>query len=234
MIKELQNNLAKAANTEKAVFLQRFFKAGKGEYAEGDVLIGVTVPATRKIVRQFHSMPLIEVQELLRSPIHEHRLAALFILVWQYEHSSAPVQKRIYQLYLRSTKYVNNWDLVDSSAPYIVGGYLLNQKDRSILDKLAMSGNLWKQRIALLATYQFIKQKQFNDTLRLAALLLHHKHDLIHKAIGWMLREVGNRDMTVEEKFLKSYYKTMPRTALRYAIEKFPYAKRQKYLKGEI
>ena len=234
MLENLKKDLAKVANREKAIFLKRFFKAGKGDYAEGDILIGVTVPKTRKIVSKYRSMPLVEVGQLLKSPIHEHRLAALLILVWQFEHGNPQQQEKIYKLYLRNTKYINNWDLVDSSAPYIVGGYLLNQKNRSILDTLALSNNLWKQRIAMLATYQMIKQKEFGDALRIAQLLLPHKHDLIHKAVGWMLREVGNRDLAVEEKFLKKHYKTMPRTTLRYAIEKFPVARRQKYLKGEI
>lgn len=233
MINQIKKDLANSADEKKAILLQRYFKTGPGEYAEGDVFLGVTVPQTRKIVRQYREMPLSQVRQLLKSPIHEHRQAALFILVWQFE-SRPEGRGKIYKLYLAHTKYINNWDLVDSSAPQIVGGYLLSQADRSILDTLATSGDLWKQRIAMLATSSFIKQNDFSDALRMAELLLAHPHDLIHKAVGWMLREIGNRDLTVEEAFLRKHYKTMPRTALRYALEKFSPERRRQYLQRKV
>lgn len=234
MIKQFKRELRQVADRRRAQLSQRYFKTGKGEYAEGDIFWGVTVPNTRKVVQRYRDMPLSETTQLLRSTIHEHRLAALLILVWQFERGNSKLREKVYTLYLRNTEYVNNWDLVDSSAPEIVGGWLLNKKDRSVLDKLARSDNLWKQRIAILATLQFIKQDHFSDIFRVAKILLHHEHDLIHKAVGWMLREVGNRNRTAEEKFLKQHYKTMPRTALRYAIEKFPEPKRKAYLKGKV
>ena len=234
MITQLKKELRKHANPRQAEVLQRFFKTGKGEYAEGDKFLGITVPQTRSVIKKYRDLPQSQIQQQLKSKIHEYRLAALFILVWQFEHSDPKDQERIYKFYLRNTKYINNWDLVDSSAHKIVGAYLLDKKDRSILDTLAKSNDLWKQRIAVIANFAFIDQGDFKDALRICKTLLHHEHDLIHKAVGWMLREVGNRDRKTEENFLKKHYKTMPRTALRYAIEKFPETKRQRYLSGTV
>lgn len=234
MISKLKKDLQVDANPDKAAFYPRFFKAGPGEYAEGDRFIGVTVPNIRKVAKQYRTLPLTELHELLKSPIHEHRLCALIILVHQYTKGGQGEKERIVRLYTKSFKYINNWDLVDSSAPYILGPHLYSKSDRSLLDQLASSNQLWPQRAAMLTTYYFIKQGDFHDTLRLAEKLLTHPHDLIHKAVGWMLREVGNRNLAAEEQFLKRHYKKMPRTALRYAIEKFPKVKRQRYLKGTI
>lgn len=232
MVKDIQKKLKAIADPQRAISSQRFFKTGKGEYGEGDVFLGISVPQLRAVAKEFAEMPLPEVVELLRSPIHEHRLCALFILVAQFEKGDEKGRQRIVKIYVKNAKYVNNWDLVDSSAPYILGEYLAQQTDRSMLDKLAASKNMWEQRIAIIATYTLIKRDEFADTLRIAETLLHHEHDLIHKAVGWMLREVGNRNRAKEEAFLQKHYRTMPRTALRYAIEKFPETRRQQYLKG--
>lgn len=230
----LKNELVSRSDKQKAAFFPRYFKAGKGEYAEGDIFIGVTVPLMRAIAKQFRELSLSDVEKLLRSPIHEHRYTALLILVVKYEKRSAEEKQSIVDLYFKNLGYVNNWDLVDTSAPYILGPHLADPKKRQLLFKLAASNHLWRQRVALLATYYFIKQNDFSTTLELAEKLLSHEHDLIHKAVGWMLREIGNRDLATEEKFLKKHYHSMPRTALRYAIEKFPEPKRQAYLKGTI
>lgn len=230
---QLKRALKKSANPEKALAVAKYFKAGKGEYGEGDKFIGVTVPNMRTMAKQFKDLPVKDVTTLLKSPIHEHRYAALLILVLRYSKGSTSEQQQVVNLYLKHLDYVNNWDLVDTSAPYILGPYLFD-KDRRVLFDLASSDHLWRQRVAIISTYYFIRQNDFTTTLQLAKLLLHHSHDLIHKAVGWMLREVGNRNLAAEEKFLHQYYKTMPRTMLRYAIEKFPEPKRQAYLKGKI
>jgi len=233
---DLQKHLRSFADLQKAAFFPRFFKTGKGEYAEGDRFIGVTVPHIRTIARQFRDLPLEETITLLRSPIHEERLTALLILVDQFQRGGAEIQTRIFSLYLANTKYINNWDLVDLSADKIVGGFLLDKTDRSVLEKLARSKNLFERRIAIIATFQFIKeQKAYRDTFAVAKVLLHDPHDLIHKAVGWMLREVGKRiSKEAEEIFLKKHYRTMPRTALRYAIERFEESKRKRYLNGNV
>jgi 3-methyladenine DNA glycosylase AlkD len=228
----VQHALANLADPTIAEHSQRFFKTGPGEYGEGDRFRGVRVPILRTVARQFDPLSLSEVERLLHSPFHEDRLTALLILVRQFGRKGADRQA-IYDLYRRNTAFINNWDLVDSSAPQIVGGFLAD-KPRAILDDLAISDSLWERRIAIMATMHFIKSGQFEDTLRLARVLLHDKEDLIHKAVGWMLREVGNRDRTVEEAFLAQTYRTMPRTMLRYAIEKFPEDKRKAYLLGGI
>ena len=231
------------ANPEKAKLLSRFFKTGKGEYGEEDIFLGIVVPEQRKIAQKYIELSLPEIQKLLSSKIHEHRLTALIILTLQYkkaekdnkQNQSATVKTKedIFNLYLNNTKYINNWDLVDISAPNIVGNYLLNKdsKDRSILYKLAKS-HLWDKRISILATFAFIRNNQFEDSLKLAEILLNDKYDLIHKATGWMLREIGKRDQSVEEEFLNKHYQTMPRTMLRYAIEKFD-EKKKKYYMGK-
>ena len=227
---KVKKELKKYANPEKVKILQWFFKTGKGEYGEGDVFAGVTVPNIRKVAKEFKELPFKEVELLLHSKIHEERLCAVLMLVEQFQTEDVIEQKKIYNLYLKNAKYINNWDLVDLSAPKIAGVYLLD-RDRKILYKLARSKNLWEKRIAILSTHAFIRGGQFKDTLKISEILLNDKHDLMHKAVGWMLREVGNRNREVEEKFLKKYYKRMPRTMLRYAIEKFPEKLRQKYLK---
>lgn len=211
----------------------RFFKTGKGEYGEGDQFLGIRVPVLRKHARSFQQLSLRDTQQLLHSRFHEERLCALFILVQKYDKGTPAEKQQIFDLYLDNTRYVNGWDLVDSSAHHIVGKQLINS-GRSVLYKLVKSESLWERRIAIISTYQFIRALQYRDTLKISKQLLGDKEDLIHKAVGWMLRETGNRNITVEEKFLKRHYKTMPRTMLRYAIEKFPEEKRQAYLKGLI
>lgn len=225
--------LVELRDEEKARHALRYFKCGPGEYGEGDRFLGIRVPDVRKLVRVFAALPLAEVTTLLHSEYHEARLLALLLLVRQYEKGDNAVRKRIYELYLANTAYINNWDLVDSSAGQIVGEYLYRD-ERNILFDLAGSDSLWERRIAMMATFFFIRQGEFADALAIAERLLHDTHDLIHKAVGWMLREIGNRDREVEEGFLKQHYKKMPRTMLRYAIEKFPEDLRQAYLKGNI
>jgi len=229
----IRKKLQKLSNKKKAKILQGFFKTGPGEYGEGDIFLGITVPVLRKVSKEHAGMPLSETVQLLKSSIHEERLLSLFMLVYAFVKGEAAVRKKIFSLYLRNSKYINNWDLVDLTAPNIVGAYLLD-KSRKPLYALAQSDNVWKRRIAILATFQFIKQQDFDDALRIARILLRDEHDLIHKAVGWMLREVGKRSQPVEEQFLKQHYKKMPRTMLRYAIERFPEERRKQYLKGDI
>lgn len=240
--KSVINDLDKLADVERANNSAWFFKTGKGQYGEGDIFIGVTVPQQRKVAKLYKDLPLREIKNLLKSKVHEHRLTAVIILVEQFKTADTKKQKQIYDFYLANTIYINNWDIVDSSAPYIVSVYLWNNfaQEQSpskqtihILTKLAKSKSIWERRIAIMSTFYFIKMGDINETFSIAELLLHDEHDLIQKAVGWMLREVGNSvGIEVEELFLKKHYKTMPRTMLRYAIEKFPEAKRQAYLKG--
>ncbi|MES9939555.1 MAG: DNA alkylation repair protein [Candidatus Thiodiazotropha sp. 6PLUC2] len=229
----LRKRLRELANPEIATHSQRFFKTGKGEYGEGDKFLGIRVPLLRQQAKTFQEMSLKEVERLLKSAYHEERLCALLLLVRKFERGDEALRGRVYQLYLKQTRYINNWDLVDSSAYHIIGGYLF-EKDKAPLYQLVESPSLWERRIAIIATYHFIKRDQFQDTLILSELLLNDEHDLIHKAVGWMLREVGNRERKIEEAFLEKHYKAMPRTMLRYAIEKFPEVVRKRYLKGEI
>lgn len=229
MLNNLKQDLQKLANPEKAAFFPRFFKAGKGEYAEGDQFIGVTVPNQRKIAKKYRDLSLSEIKKLLHSKIHEHRLTALFILVAQFQKADESQKEAVYNFYLDNRSQVNNWDLVDSSAHKIVGAYLID-KDRSILQKLAKSKGLWDRRISIISTFAFIARGELEDSLQLAEMLVNDDHDLMHKAVGWVLREVGKKDLAAEEKFLKKHYKTMPRTMLRYAIEKFPDKKRKFYM----
>jgi 3-methyladenine DNA glycosylase AlkD len=230
----VQKELKKYASPEKEKIFQRFFKTQKGEYGAGDKFLGVTVPEVRKIAKIFSSMDLTEVLSLLSSPIHEDRLCALFILILQFKKSDEKIKQRIYQAYLKNYQYINNWDLVDTSAHHIVGAYLAD-KPKDILYKLAHSKNLWKKRIAIIATFDFIYHQKADETLKIANILLHDEHDLIHKAVGWMLREVGKRvDEKILLNFLDEYYKTMPRTMLRYAIERLPEKMRLAYLHGKI
>jgi 3-methyladenine DNA glycosylase AlkD len=209
----------------------RFFKTGKGEYGEGDKFLGIRVPVIRQQVKKFKGLSLEDTLRFLRSDYHEERLFALLMLVYKFQRGDEQQRKKIYQVYLGHTDRINNWDLVDSSAHLIVGAYLEN-RSRSKLYQLAKSKDLWRRRIALMSTFYFIKQSDFDDALAVSKLLLSDDHDLIHKAVGWMLREVGNRDGPLERTFLETRYKTMPRTMLRYAIEKFPEAERKRYLNG--
>lgn len=225
----IERALKELADPERAKISQRFFKTGDGEYGAGDLFLGIRVPALRAQVKQFETTDLAEAEKLLRSPFHEVRLFAVFLLVRKFTRGSDEEKKAIYTLYLNNTELINNWDLVDSSAYQIVGYYLEN-RDRNVLYKLARSNLLWERRIAIIATYRFIKNGQFDDTLALSELLLDDAEDLMHKAVGWMLREVGNRDPKIEKDFLKKHYKNMPRTMLRYAIEKFPKEERKQYL----
>ena len=232
-LEDIQKKLKNLGNKEKAKIHQRFFKTGPGEYGEGDVFIGVTVPELRKLAKEYKAISPNEIKQLLQSPIHEERLLSLFLLINRYSKGDEPEKKRIYELYLKNTKFINNWDLVDCSAGHIVGAFLF-ERSKKPLYNLADSDNLWKRRISIISTFYFIRHKQFTDTLKIAKILLLDKEDLIHKAVGWMLREIGKRNISVEENFLKKHYKKMPRTMLRYAIEKFPEPKRLRYLKGKI
>ena len=230
---DIRKRLRDLEDREKAKILRKFFKTGPGQYGEGDLFLGIPVPRLRKLCRAYGDMPLGEVEVLLKSPVHEERLLALLILIRKYNEQDESGKKRIYTLYLKSTRWINNWDLVDLSAPNIVGDYLMG-RNRRTLDELAHSPVLWERRIAILATFRFIKEQQLDDTLRISEALLRDKEDLIHKAVGWMLREVGKRDLIAEEAFLKKNCKLMPRTMLRYAVERFPAAKRKLYMKGRI
>ena len=232
-VQQIKKRLKQLANKEKAEILQRFFKTGPGEYGEGDVFIGVKVPDLRKVAKDFRDIAIKNVIILLESAIHEERLLALLMLVSKYVKGNETAKKEIYKLYLKKTTFINNWDLVDVNAQHIVGDYLMD-KNKSPLYRLTKSKDLWERRIAVMATFCFIKRERYEDTLKIAKILLNDKEDLIHKAVGWMLREIGKRNMVIEEAFLKQHYKEMPRTMLRYAIEKFPEPKRQQYLKGEI
>lgn len=230
---ELRKTVKEKSNKELGKFLQRFFKTGKGEYAEGDIFAGIKVPVSRKIAMQHLDLSLKDLQKLLKSKIHEQRLIALLILVEKYKKSDEKNKERIFNFYIENIESVNNWDLVDLSAEKIIGAYLFD-KEKNLLYEFAKSENLWKRRIALLSSFYFIQNYHYSDTLKIIKILLNDEHDLIQKAAGWMLREIGKRDLITEEKFLKVNYKKMPRTMLRYAIEKFPEPKRQKYLKGLI
>jgi 3-methyladenine DNA glycosylase AlkD len=232
-IEEVRKKLRDLADEDKARVLRRFFKTGPGEYGEGDIFLGLTVPQLRKLAREWRNTPDPELRDLISSPVHEERMLALFLLMREYGKGDRQRKKDIYTFYLSHARFVNNWDLVDLSAPHIVGDFLLN-RSRKPLYRLARSESLWERRIAVLATFTFIRQGQFSDTLKIAEILLSDPEDLIRKAVGWMLREVGKRDIDVEEKFLKARYKEMPRTMLRYAIEKFAPPKRKLYLEGKI
>lgn len=233
ILQELQKELRKYSNKKQAIVLQRFFKTGPGEYGEGDVFIGVKVPQIRTVAKKFKDVGLQVVIDLLKSRIHEERLASLLILVSKYNEADDSEKKTIYELYLKNTQYINNWDLVDMSAEHIVGAFLKDKNKKPIYD-LAKSKVIWERRIAVLSTFHYIKNNMFKNTLRVVEELLSDEEDLIHKAIGWMLREIGKRDLDTEEKFLRKHYKKLPRTTLRYAIERFPESKRQTYLKGTI
>lgn len=221
------------ADPERAEHSARYFKTGRGQYGEGDRFLGIRVPEIRTQVKKCEAVSLADIQMLLLSVFHEERLFALLLLVRKFDKGNDQEKKAIYDLYLKHTHCVNNWDLVDSSASQIVGGYL-EARDRKMLFKLVISASIWERRIAIISTFYFIRNDQFEDALKLAGHLLQDKEDLIHKAVGWMLREVGKRNVAVEKAFLRVHYKIMPRTMLRYAIEKFPEQERKKYLAGEI
>ena len=212
---------------------QKFFRTGPGQYGAGDRFLGIRVPQVREVATRYRDLDLEKVHELLCNPLHEIRLLALVILVTQFKQTNQAVQKAIYDLYMQNRQWINNWDLVDLSAPTIVGGWL-QSRSRATLSRLARSKSLWDRRISVLATFWFIRDGDFDDALSLAEMLLDDNEDLMHKAVGWMLREIGKRDRKVEESFLKLHYKKMPRTMLRYAIEKFPESFRQRYLQGKV
>lgn len=229
MLNKLRLDLKKLANPAKARILQRFFKTGVGEYGAGDIFLGIVVPVSRRLARQYVSLPRRDIKKLLQSKIHDERLIALFILVERFGKSNKVEQGRIFKFYLRHSRHINNWDLVDLSAPKIVGPYLQN-KSRAILHKLVKSKNIWERRVAVLATLHFIRQGDFTDTLALSRQLLTDEHDLIHKAVGWMLREVGKRNEVKLRQFMNRYAALMPRTMLRYAIERLSPQQRRYYL----
>lgn len=230
MAKQIISDLQRLANPDKAKLLSRFFKTGKGEYGEGDKFIGIMVPQQRQIVKKYYKqITLNDISTLLSNKIHEYRLTALLILVEKYKKADERTRKEYYDFYLKNVKYINNWDLVDVTCSRIVGAYL-NDKDRAPLYKLALSKNLWEKRISIISTFAFIKRSDFKDSLKLAEILIKDKHDLIQKAVGWTLREIGKKNLELEEIFLKKYSSIMGRTALRYSVEKFPEEKRKYYL----
>ncbi len=229
---QIINKLKELGDAEIASHSQGFFKTGKGEYGEGDRFLGIRVPVIRECVKDYCDISLDDTLKVLKSPFHEARLLALLILVKKYAtEKTAGGKNAIYRSYLKNTKYINNWDLVDLSAAQIVGAHLF-LKERKPLYRLARSKDLWERRISIISSFHFIRKGDLSDTLKIAGMLLHDHHDLIHKAVGWMLREAGKRDLKAEEGFLIKYYKEMPRTMLRYAIERFPEKKRLSYLKG--
>ncbi len=230
--KEIERKIISLADPQIAKQSQKFFKTQKGEYAYGDIFLGIRVPVIRKLEKSYKNISLNNLNKLLESKYHEIRLFALIGLVNTFKKYSIK-QQDIHNIYLKNTKYINNWDLVDISAPHIVGNFLLT-KDKDILYKLASSEMLWERRIAIVSTFSFIRNNEFSDTIKISKILLKDQQDLIHKAVGWMLREVGNRDLNILINFLNKYYKIMPRTMLRYSIEKLEESKRQLYLKGEI
>ncbi len=231
--KNIRAELRQLADANIAHHSQRFFKTGEGGYGEGDKFLGIRVPLLRAQARKYRALPLTEILSVLKSPWHEERLLALLILVDRYTRGDARERDRIYARYLRHTKYINNWDLVDSSASYILGAHLM-QRDKQPLYRMARSRNLWQRRIAIMSTFYMIKNNTYDDALAIALILKNDREDLIHKAVGWMLREIGNRHRATEERFLQQHYQTMPRTMLRYAIEKFPQRKRRAYLQGAM
>ncbi|WP_339874798.1 DNA alkylation repair protein [uncultured Algoriphagus sp.] len=235
LTEQIKAALADKAIPEKAAFFPKFFKCKPGEYGEGDQFLGVKVPEQRKIAKEvFKDISYSEIEELLHHVYHEVRLTAVYILVYRYQKLKNDTdRKKLVDFYLSHLNYVNNWDLVDSSCHHILGHYYLD-RDKELFYELAWTDHLWRQRVAMISTYYWIKRDRFTDALELAEKLLHHQHDLIHKAVGWMLREIGNRDFEVEMSFLRRHYQIMPRTALRYAIEKFNPELRNQFLKGKL
>lgn len=230
MHRDIREALEKLGSPAKALNALRFFKAGPGQYGHGDVFMGVTVPEQRLIAKRFKDASLADIEAMLADPVHEMRLTALLILGEQFRKGDDARKKAIADFYLRHLDGVNNWDLVDSSAPQILGAWLATKKDRSVLYRLARSGKLWRERVAIVATQELIRNGEFEDTVRIAMILLVHEHDLIHKAVGWMLREMGKKDIAVLREFLSAHAATMPRTALRYAIERMGASERGKWM----
>jgi 3-methyladenine DNA glycosylase AlkD len=227
----IQTHLRNIADPATAQMSQRFFKTAPGQYGAGDVFLGIKVPILRAQIRTFRGTPLKAIAALLKSGYHEERLFALLLLIDSYQRGDTQNKQACYDLYLAHTAHINNWDLVDVSAPHIVGDFLA-ERPRQVLYEFVTSDSLWERRIAIIATLYFIRHNEFDDTLRLAGHLLADRHDLMHKAVGWMLREVGKRDQEIEEEFLLRHYRIMPRTMLRYAIERFPETRRKAYLNG--
>ena len=228
---EAFSELESYSDPGKAEHSKRFFKSGPGEYGEGDKFLGITVPNQRKVARKFRKMNLDEVRKLLQNEYHEARLTAVMLLVYKIEKSDEHIFEDVFRFYLKNLGYVNNWDIVDSSCHQILGRFLFN-KEKDLLYELAQSENLWEKRVSMITCYHFIKRDDFKDALKIAELLLDDDHDLIHKAVGWMLREIGNRNLDAETEFLDQHFKKMPRTMLRYAIEKFDEPLRKHYLHG--
>lgn len=232
-LRNIQNELRQLSNKQIAEHSQKFFKTAKGQYGYGDKFLGIRVPVIRKVAKKYSGISINEAVLLLKSKFHEERLLALLLLVAIFKKAGNEDKKIIYDLYLDNTNFINNWDLVDCSAEHIVGAWL-RHTDKQPIYNLAESSDLWKRRISIMSTFHFIKHNEFTDSLGISQILLYDKEDLIHKAVGWMLREVGKRNVQIEEQFLRLYYKNMPRTMLWYAVEKFPQAKRQLYLAGII
>lgn len=229
----LRAELASLSNPAHALVSKRFFKTGPGQYGQGDQFIGIRAPDLRNLSKKHQNLSLGDIDRLLHSPVHEERMLALLLLIQRYRTGDEVEKQAVYDLYLARTRFINNWDLVDVSAEHIVGQHL-SDRDKAPLRLLSVSEDLWERRIAIIATFCFIKQGRFDETLEISRILLNDPHELIHKAVGWMLREVGKRNRDVEETFLRSHTTAMPRTMLRYAIEKFPEPLRQAYLKGTI
>jgi 3-methyladenine DNA glycosylase AlkD len=227
----IQIQLREIADPATALSSQRFFKTAPGQYGAGDIFLGIKVPTLRALVKEFRGTPLKIISELLKSKFHEERLFALLLLIDLYQQGNETNKQSAFDLYLAHSAHINNWDLVDVSAPHIVGDFLAN-RSRQPLYQLVASTSLWERRIAIVSTFHFIRRNEFSDTLLVAEHLLPDNHDLIHKAVGWMLREVGKRDQLTEEVFLQKHYQSMPRTMLRYAIERFPETRRKQYLNG--
>jgi 3-methyladenine DNA glycosylase AlkD len=230
----IKKELSKLVEPKVAERSKSFFKTEKGEYGYGDIFIGIKMPVLRELAKKYIDLGFTDVKKLIKSKIHEERLVALLILVYKYKKTKdESVKNKIYEIYTNSFKYINNWDLVDVTCPHIVGVHLMD-KDRTILYTWAKSDHLWTKRIAMLANWWFVRKGDLSEVFKISKILLKDEHDLIHKAVGWMLREAGKKDMKALEDFLKKHYKTMPRTMLRYAIEKFPETKRKRYLNGTI
>ncbi len=229
-LNNLRTELKKNAHPTQAIILRKYFKTGKGEYGEGDIFLGIKVPIQRKIAQKYQNLSLSDLVKLLHSKIHEERFTALVLMVNLYKKGDVTKKRLIYKTYLANTKWINNWDLVDTSTPQIIGDYLYNFDDVELLDKLAKSKLLWDRRIAIIATFTFIRHNNFKPTFHISQILFNDNHDLIHKAVGWMLREVGKKDTKALKKFLDQYASQMPRASLRYAIEKFNKKDRDNYL----
>lgn len=230
---EIHRVLEGVADPVIAEHLRHFFKTGEGEYGEGDLFHGIRVPVLRKYAGKYQGISLAEARQLLASPFHEERFFALLVLIRKFEKGDSTLREAIYTLYLDNLKFVNNWDLVDISAPYIVGPWL-EKRDKGALYRLAQSEVLWERRVAILSTFHCVRKNSFNEALTISELLIHDPEDLIHKAVGWVLREIGKRNVSVEKAFLGKHYRDMPRTMLRYAIERFPKGERKKYLQGTV